>query len=294
MIMHSQVRSPERGVNWTWAVMGSLMVHFAVISILPMLKTGKVMPEPEVTKVRIMITDKKPVMTEPERESPAKTKAVKKNPAPEKAKAPKSQPVSAQVLEKAPGVQAKAPAQIQHHPAVKNRAVLKDRSHRKPKTGQARIQPVIPEAFSTSKTGPQPRSGAKAVSHFDRYSNASVMPSSIKPVEKGDWQPGGLSDEERREILGPFVRGVREKIMGHKVYPDFARERGYEGRAIVTFELARDGRLVRLSVAQSSGYEALDEAAVKAIREGSPYEAIPAKLQDTSLSFRLPVSFFME
>ncbi|MGP0566636.1 MULTISPECIES: TonB family protein [unclassified Nitrospina] len=240
---------------------------------------------------------------------------------------PQTQPVSAKVVHKTPVVKPILQPQVLSQPVATQKAMIMDRTSRQRKTRQvvhpihletpvtnsqkttqaavmqtpvtthvkpAQVQPVTPQPLFTSNENPAPVTGAQPVSHFEKYANASVAPSFSQPVQLEDWGDEGLSEEERRRILGLFARGVQQRIAGHQVYPDTARQRGVEGRTVVAFELARDGNLVQVSVAQSSGFDVLDQAAMKAIRDGSPYEAIPARLGDASLSFQLPVSFFIE
>lgn len=358
-IVHAEVRPLIDNVNWSRAVVCSLAFHLMVISVLPLLQSDRVIPEPETKKVRMTIAEKKPVPVPPKQKAAPKQKAVsQKAPAP-KPKAlqpqvmkpapvpvktpvqpvqpmvvppqptavPKAQPVSAQVLQKTPVLKPKVQPQVLSQPVVTHQAMLMDRSTRQRKTGQvihpvhletpvsqtplfsqtavmqtpvvthvkqAKVQPVTPQPLFTSHENPVPFTGAQPVSHFEKFSTASVSPSFTQPVQLENWSDAGLSDEERRRILGAFARGIQQRIASHQVYPDIARQRGVEGRTVVAFKLARDGNLMHVSVAQSSGFDILDKAAMKAIREGGPYESIPAELSDDSLSFQLPISFFIE
>ncbi|CCQ89402.1 hypothetical protein NITGR_1040020 [Nitrospina gracilis 3/211] len=239
----------------------------------------------------------------------------------------KVQPVSAKAVHQTPMLKPKVQPQVLSQPVATRKAMLMDRTTRQRKTGQvihpvhletpvtdskpsaqtavmqtpvathvktAKVQPVTPQPLFASNENPAPVTGAQPVSHFEKFSTASVSPSFTQPVPLENWGDGGLSEEERRRILGLFARGIQQRIAGHQVYPDVARQRGVEGRTVVAFKLARNGNLVHVTVAQSSGFDVLDEAAMKAIRDGSPYAAIPAKLGNDSLSFQLPVSFFIE
>jgi protein TonB len=51
------------------------------------------------------------------------------------------------------------------------------------------------------------------------------------------------------------------------VYPDRARQRGEHGRVVLRVDVSSDGMPVGVSVAQSSGHPALDEAAIAAVRQ---------------------------
>jgi protein TonB len=49
-------------------------------------------------------------------------------------------------------------------------------------------------------------------------------------------------------------------------YPSLARRRGYEGSVVLEFEIRADGSCGDVRVTRSSGYDILDEAAVRAVR----------------------------
>ncbi|CAI2717673.1 energy transducer TonB [Nitrospina watsonii] len=347
--MHTHINTADSGINWPLAIAVSLGIHLMVISGLPLLKSNKVIPEPEVQKhkVRMTIKEKQPVPVSPEKKAGPKPKALepqvmKQAPTPVKTQAKpvqpmvtppqwtastKAQPVSAKVVHQTPVLKPQVQPQVLSQPVATQKAMLMDRTTRQRKTGQvihpvhleasvtdsrpssqaavmqtpvathvkqATIQPVAPPPLFASNENPAPVTGAQPVSHFEKHATASVSPSFTQPVQMENWGDGGLSEGERRRILGLFVRGIQRRIASHQVYPDVARQRGMGGRTVVAFKLARDGNLVHVSVAQSSGFDVLDNAAMKAIHDGSPYEAIPARLGDASLSFKLPVSFFIE
>ncbi len=56
------------------------------------------------------------------------------------------------------------------------------------------------------------------------------------------------------------------------VYPDLARQRGWEGVVLVRIHIDAEGRVIHAEIAKSSGYEVLDAAAITTVRHwrGSP------------------------
>ncbi len=73
-------------------------------------------------------------------------------------------------------------------------------------------------------------------------------------------------------------------------YPLLAREKGYEGTVYLRVLVRADGRVERLTVDRSSGYEVLDRAAVDSVRE---WAFFPAKKGGRSVQswVLLPVKF---
>lgn len=84
---------------------------------------------------------------------------------------------------------------------------------------------------------------------------------------------------------GPSFAGNR---LPH--YPPLAKARRWEGVVMLRIAIDRDGRVRRVEVARSSGYEILDAAAVAAVRT---WRGIPATVGGTSIASdeTLPVRF---
>lgn len=76
-------------------------------------------------------------------------------------------------------------------------------------------------------------------------------------------------------------------------YPDLLRKAGIEGRVILWVQVDTTGKVLRVQVAQPSGFEALDDSAVKALKQ---WEYIPAKSRDTPVKvwYQHPVIFTLD
>lgn len=73
-------------------------------------------------------------------------------------------------------------------------------------------------------------------------------------------------------MQNPAVSGTDPVPIDHirnrkPIYPEIARQRGQEGKVILLAKIDSTGRLKDLYVSVSSGYQMLDEAAVKAVRQ---------------------------
>jgi protein TonB len=94
---------------------------------------------------------------------------------------------------------------------------------------------------------------------------------------------------------GPIVSaGYRAALSawleGHKRYPDSARERGEEGRAVLRFRVARSGRVLSYAVVQGTGYPDLD-AALDQMMRGATLPAFPADMTVPEYEFSVRVNF---
>ena len=68
-----------------------------------------------------------------------------------------------------------------------------------------------------------------------------------------------------------LLRLLHRAIDRHKRYPRNARLLGGEGTTIVDFRLSSDGTVSALRVDRSSGFDALDAAALEAVRDIAPF-----------------------
>jgi len=102
-----------------------------------------------------------------------------------------------------------------------------------------------------------------------------------------------LSDEELNNLWTGYTTKVRQMIARAKIYPSKAREKGQQGKIYLSFKIGKDGRVLKLFVEHSSGYEILDEAARIAITDAGPFPPIPEKLNKQYAFLELPISFVL-
>ena len=65
---------------------------------------------------------------------------------------------------------------------------------------------------------------------------------------------------------GWLAESLRRRLAELKRYPSAARLNGWEGKVVLRAVIRADGHLSEVKVHRSSGYEALDNAAMEAIR----------------------------
>jgi len=92
-------------------------------------------------------------------------------------------------------------------------------------------------------------------------------------------------------VLSRYISRVRTKIERRKYYPASSRRMKEEGTVTVSFLLTSAGDLVTLSVASSSGFPDLDDAALDAVRKASPYPPFPATLGTARLALKVPITY---
>lgn len=99
----------------------------------------------------------------------------------------------------------------------------------------------------------------------------------------------------RREIdpqeVAQFKQMVQGKVNAAKQYPSEARLAEQEGQVRVSFVIQRNGQPDRIQVAQSSGYEILDQAATATIRRAAPFLPFPESVSAPAVQVTVTVSF---
>ncbi len=72
-----------------------------------------------------------------------------------------------------------------------------------------------------------------------------------------------------------YMRKLKEKIEHIWVYPPEARARGLYGDLKIRFVIRKNGSLESVELVRTSGYKMLDDAAIKALKDGEPYWPLP-------------------
>ena len=79
-------------------------------------------------------------------------------------------------------------------------------------------------------------------------------------------------------------------LESHKRYPEDARQRGEEGRAVLRFRVNRNGRVLDYAVVSSTGYADLD-AAVESMMRGATLPPFPASMTSPEIEVSVTVRF---
>ena len=79
-------------------------------------------------------------------------------------------------------------------------------------------------------------------------------------------------------------------LESHKRYPDSARSRGEEGRAVLRFRVDRAGRVLNYAVVSSTGYADLD-ASIDAMMRGASMPPFPADMAASDVEVSVTVRF---
>ncbi len=98
-----------------------------------------------------------------------------------------------------------------------------------------------------------------------------------------------LESRPAHELI--YSRLLQTKISQGMIYPELARWAGWEGEVILRLCLSSDGTLEDIVVARSSGIQALDRAAIEAVKEQAPYPRFPPELKKKGLRVNIPIVY---
>ena len=95
-------------------------------------------------------------------------------------------------------------------------------------------------------------------------------------------------------IKSNYMGLVLKRIHSHKYYPIYAKKRGMTGIVKLKFTLKKDGTIKgNIEKLKSSGYEVLDDAGIKAIRESAPFSIFPEDIREQEINFVVDIDFVL-
>ncbi|ADD67693.1 TonB family protein [Denitrovibrio acetiphilus DSM 12809] len=199
----------------------------------------------------------------------------------QKPKPAKKEQTTVKTIEKSKTLPDKAPAYVKKKP--------------KPLPLQKKAKTVKPQPIPTPVPKPkvparremQPTVSAPATAPMPTSRNEDVITPMHKnvPVKTSPSQQE-YEEQARKAYIMQNQKQIFLSIKKVLQYPLYARRKGWTGRVIVSFLIEREGSVRNVNVQQSSGYDLLDEKAVKAVRDAAPFPS-----GDQPIRLVLPVSF---
>ncbi len=139
------------------------------------------------------------------------------------------------------------------------------------------VQPAVVEPI----TAPKASDISKSADNIDRQVVNVDKEAASTPVKSSSIH-GSAKD---------YLGMVRMMIEKHKRYPYAARKRQIQGQVVVRFVIGDDGTVTNLVLAGSSHHRLLDEAALAAVRDASPFPRPPAHLFDSPVPLEICIVF---
>jgi TonB family protein len=120
-------------------------------------------------------------------------------------------------------------------------------------------------------------------------------------IEEPEVEEAVLSDDDinqekssrsEKSVESYQVR-VLTAIEKNKYYPPREKRRRSEGRVTVGFVILNDGSMSKLIILRSSNYDALDDAALNAVRKSAPFKEFPKSILESELVFNVHIDFIL-
>lgn len=162
------------------------------------------------------------------------------------------------------------------------------RPEERPRAGvtrdRARARAPRPEAASPAGDG---------TSASPAEPEPTVAPDSRAPasVPEGASAAASAGDTGLEQVRAQALAHLRTRLAHRFEYPYVARLRGWEGTVRLAFRLETDGRIEAIRLAHSSGFAALDAAALHSLERVERLPQATAWLQGRALDVELPVIY---
>lgn len=115
------------------------------------------------------------------------------------------------------------------------------------------------------------------VSAYAGSLNGTPSPKSSAPFDSS--ASASSSHNSKMTYIKENFSYIKNMIQKNAIYPKIARHFGWEGKVTVSFVILSNGSVKEMKIQQSSGRELLDQSALQAVRNASPFPVPPAEAQ---------------
>jgi periplasmic protein TonB len=109
---------------------------------------------------------------------------------------------------------------------------------------------------------------------FDRGIIGDIAKRNIEKEEREKKDTSFTFDTKEYKFL-IYNQRLKQRIESIWVYPRDAAAQGIYGDLVIKFTIMQNGNLGSVELVRTSGHKSLDDAAIKALRDGAPYWPIP-------------------
>lgn len=250
------------------AVVASLVLHAAVLVLLPMLDPERP-PAPPVPMTARLVEQPRPAAPKAQAPSPLPPAPTQPEPPrPVQKPAPKPAP---KAVETPRPVQPQPPAPP---PVAERPPVI--------------AAPPAPSAQPAPSVAPQPAQRSEpAVAAAPPQGGAS------QPAQASG-APSTASAASDATTIGQYRVQLIELAGRYKRYPRIAQDNNWTGTAEVRLVIGADGAIAELNVRKASGHSVLDKEALNMIRTAFGKLPLPASLRGKAFSVDVPVVFSLK
>lgn len=192
-------------------------------------------------------------------------------------------------LTRSPRIKDKEPPKVMSEVPAKKSERKKPGTARKEEAVQKPSPPVAGERTESARKPIVIPPGYGVVRQKDERTNrdklfdSEMVARTARQRSESD-DDGSISLNTRDYRYFGYMQRLREKIEATWRYPGEAGIRRITGEVYIRFVIAKNGRLASVEIVESSGYRALDDAAVAALREAAPYWPLPPEWKKDDLT----------
>lgn len=122
-----------------------------------------------------------------------------------------------------------------------------------------------------------------------KYSETVKKTENLKTAENKIHKPTKYKTDEidTRQV----VAVLQKELSNHFYYPKSAQRKNWQGIVILSFTILPNGKIEKIRINQSSGYDVLDSAAMNALAEINKQKELAIALNGQQLHQLLPVNY---
>ena len=213
-----------------------------------------------------------PVAQKPASSAQTEPAPIQAEPIPESKPVPIAEPVVTKFIEKEPNPT--KPVPVKKPPAKQTKMVTQEKAERKVEQVDFadKTEPVeiVTPKLSASELMFQARN---EIDQLQQQLDASALSSSKRPKKRR------VSASTKEYAAAAYMKSWEMKVerIGNMNYPQAAKREGLNGSLMLSVDINPDGSVPPdgIVLSRSSGHKVLDDAAIKIVRLGAPYAAIP-------------------
>lgn len=97
-----------------------------------------------------------------------------------------------------------------------------------------------------------------------------------------------------RKIKQGYYKSLHSLMKTKKSYPRSAKMLGLEGTVLIEMVINKQGQILSVTLAQSSGHKLLDQAAIAQVQKIGKVPNIPKEIPRRSLTFQIPFEYILQ
>lgn len=150
----------------------------------------------------------------------------------------------------------------------------------------------VPQESREDAAAPAPAPMTATAVSSDAINDSQPPPAALRS-EPAAAVPTGPASIQAKPDFGWLMQTLWSRVAELKRYPHEARLNHWQGSVVVRAVIDEHGHLLEVTIATSSGHEALDRAAIEVIKRSCPL-ALPQPLGRSQIVLRVPIQYRLD